>query len=138
MSTTTNATTPAFIRTPRGTLVPRVITQDYLNADPERHAVLAEVALSHAAALPDDDGWCFSVLMSVVDAIQDGGAVVIQYRNDDGVVSARCLFPSTVTVTAERHLACRAYCTARRETRTFRLDRILDCHTLTLPCEAVA
>lgn len=140
MVTTSNPTTPTlvYIQTPRGTIVPRIITQDFLHSDPERNEIVAEVALASNADLPDDDGWTWQVLMDVVAAIRDDAGLVTLYRNCDGECSARVLFPKSVTVTNDRNLACRAFCTLRKEYRTFRLDRIIDMHTLTLPNESAA
>lgn len=138
MSTTTQSTPTVYLATPRGTLCPKVVTQGWLNADPERHVTLAEIALATNATLPNDDGYCYAVLMQVVDAIQDSGALVTQYRNDDGIVTARVLFPESATVTKDRHLTFRAFCTARKQYRTFRCDRVLDCHAFSLPGEVAA
>lgn len=135
MVTSSNSTT---IFTPRGTPVPRCVTADWLNADPEINTVIAEVALGANARLPHDDGFAFFVMMAVVDAIRDAAALVIQYRNGEGEVTARVLFPSRIAVTSEGHLAFKAWCSARREVRTFRIDGVLDCHALTMPFESAA
>jgi predicted DNA-binding transcriptional regulator YafY len=91
----------------------------FLNADPERNVSVAEEALRENADMPDDDGWTRTVLMYIVEAIRDNAGLVCEYRNDDGLTSARVLFPEWVTVTKARNLACRAFCTLRREYRTF-------------------
>jgi predicted DNA-binding transcriptional regulator YafY len=41
-----------------------------------------------------------------------------------------------VSVTKDRNLVTRAYCTLRREWRTFRLDRMVAVHPLTTPDDA--
>jgi predicted DNA-binding transcriptional regulator YafY len=135
---TCNATTPAFIFTPRGTPCPRVVTADFLNADPEVNTIIAEVALMANAILPNDDGYSYTVLMGIVDAIQDEGGIVTTYRNETGVVKSRVLFPRSVTISHRHRIVFKAYCSVRREVRTFALDGVLDCHALTLPFEQVA
>ena len=50
--------------------------------------------------------------------------------------STPALWPTAVSVTKDAYLTPRAYCTLRREWRTFRLDRMVACHALTTPDDA--
>jgi predicted DNA-binding transcriptional regulator YafY len=72
----------------------------------------------------------------VMDAMRDASAIVTLYCDGKAEVAARMLCPSTVSVTKDKHLVTRAYCTLRREWRTFRLDRMLAVHLLTTPDDA--
>lgn len=126
---------PAYLRTPRGETCPRVITAEHLNSDPDVSLTRAHIALVWNATLPSDDGWTSEVTWSVLCAMQDGDALVCQYRNSEGMVTARCLWPSQITVTSERHIVFRAWDSSRKTVRTFRADAVLDCHALTFPFE---
>jgi predicted DNA-binding transcriptional regulator YafY len=79
----------------------------------------------------------YDTLEKVKDAMRDGGAVVTLYADAKGEVAARCLWPNSVTLSKENAITCTAYCTLRREWRSFRLDRMIACHVLTTPddCE---
>ncbi len=73
-----------------------------------------------------------------MDAMRDCAAVVTLYTNGKGEVAARVLWPASVTLTKEQNIVCHAYCTKRREWRTFRLDRMVTCHALTTPDDGEA
>jgi predicted DNA-binding transcriptional regulator YafY len=75
----------------------------------------------------------YDTLDKVKDAMRDGSAVVTLYADAKGGIAARCLWPNSVTLSKENHITCKAYCTLRREWRSFRLDRMLACHELTTP-----
>jgi predicted DNA-binding transcriptional regulator YafY len=79
----------------------------------------------------------YDTLDKVKDAMRDGSAVVTLYADAKGEIAARCLWPNSVTLSKENAITCKAYCTLRREWRSFRLDRMLACHELTTPddCE---
>ncbi len=78
----------------------------------------------------------FDTVMRVAEAMRDSSAVVVLYVGLDGGQDARVLWPNSITLTKENNIVCRAYCTLRREWRSFRLDRILTCHSLTTPDDA--
>jgi len=50
-----------------------------------------------------------------------------------GGQDARVLWPNSITFTKDNKVVCKAYCTMRREWKTFRIDRMLTCHELTTP-----
>ena len=67
-------------------------------------------------------------------AIQSGDAITTTYTHD-GESAARTLFPRLLAITKDKHLYVRAYCTLKRETKCFRLDRCTGAHLVTLPGE---
>ena len=54
----------------------------------------------------------------------------------DGGQDARVLWPNSITFTKDSKIVCKAYCTMRRQWKTFRIDRMLTCHELTTPDDA--
>jgi predicted DNA-binding transcriptional regulator YafY len=72
------------------------------------------------------------------DAMRDSSAVVTLYADAKGEIAARCLWPNSLTLTKENAITCKAYCTLRKEWRSFRLDRMLACHELTTPDDILA
>jgi len=75
----------------------------------------------------------FATAVAVADAMRDSSAVVVLYVGLDGGQDARVLWPNSITFTKENKIVCKAYCTMRREWKTFRIDRMLTCHELTTP-----
>jgi len=75
----------------------------------------------------------YAVLEQVMDAVRDSGAIVVLYVGADGGQDARVLWPTSITLTADNNLTCKAYCTMRRAWKSFRIDRMLTCHPLTTP-----
>jgi len=71
------------------------------------------------------------------EAIQSGDAITVLYAHD-GETTARTLFPTALMLTKDKHLVTRAFCTYRRETKCFRLDRCTGAHLVTLPGEVAA
>ncbi len=67
-----------------------------------------------------------------VTAMQEHGAVVVSYSHD-GKTDARVLFPTRLTLTKDHFVTAFCYCTMRGQWQSFRLDRVLSCHPLTLP-----
>ena len=51
-------------------------------------------------------------------------------------LTARVLWPTSVTLTKENHITAWCYCTLRRAWKSFRLDRIRSIHHLTTPDDA--
>jgi len=78
----------------------------------------------------------FDTAMLVADAMRDSSAVIVHYVALDGEQTARCLWPNTISFTKDKNIVCRAYCTLRREWKTFRIERMLTCHPLTTPDDA--
>ncbi len=72
-------------------------------------------------------------IRQVVDAMRDSAAIVALYTDGKCETMARGLWPNSVTLTKDSKLTCRAYCTLRREWRTFRIDRMIAVHPLTTP-----
>jgi hypothetical protein len=75
----------------------------------------------------------FDTAILLADAMRDSSAVIVQYVALDGEMTARCLWPTSISFTKEKKIAAKCYCTLRREWKTFRLDRMLACHPLTTP-----
>jgi len=69
----------------------------------------------------------------VCDAMRDSSAVVVMYADAKGEIAARVLWPTSITLSKDCNITCHAYCTLRREWRSFRLDRMIACHELTTP-----
>ncbi|MCA1666299.1 MAG: WYL domain-containing protein [Thermomicrobia bacterium] len=82
----------------------------------------------------------FDTAILVADAMRDSSAVVVLYVGLDGGQEARVLWPTSISLTKDKKIAARCYCTLRRQWRTFRVDRMLTCHPLTTPddCERAA
>src|SRR4051794_40459437 len=80
----------------------------------------------------------YDTLEKVKDAMRDSSAVAALYCDAKGDVEARVIWPEAVTLTKDNAITTRAYCTLRREWRSFRLDRIVSCHELTTPADADA
>jgi len=83
----------------------------------------------------DGGAFPFATLTEVAMAMLTGDAVTALYTHD-GDVTARTLFPSSISYTKEHKVCVKAYCTLRRETRSFRCDRMSGVHLVTLPGEA--
>jgi hypothetical protein len=72
----------------------------------------------------------------VAEAMVDGGAITVLYTNEKGEISARTIFPHSITLTEDNHLITHGYCTFRREERSFRLDKMRCTQLVTTPAEA--
>ncbi len=70
-------------------------------------------------------------------AIGGGDAITVLYEHDEET-TARTLFPTALMLTKDKHLVARCFCTYRRETKCFRLDRMSGAHVVTLPGEVAA
>jgi predicted DNA-binding transcriptional regulator YafY len=77
----------------------------------------------------------YDTFRAILEATRDGSAVVVLYTHGTDV-AARALFPVSITLTKTDEIVCKAFCTMRQEWRTFRLDRMLQCHAFVLPGEA--
>ncbi|MDQ6833455.1 MAG: hypothetical protein M3008_08655 [Chloroflexota bacterium] len=80
----------------------------------------------------------FDTAILVADAMRDSSAVVTMYTDGKGEQAARVLWPSSITLSGDNNITARCYCTLRRRTKRFRLDRMLTCHALTTPDDIAA
>src|SRR5262249_32613190 len=71
-------------------------------------------------------------VLNVFEAMRDSNAGVALYIDSNGV-EERVIWPDSISLTKDNHIICRGYCTLRKEYRTFRLDRIVGCHPLSIP-----
>src|SRR6476659_520005 len=78
----------------------------------------------------------WATVYNVADAMRDGSAVIVLYIAADGEQTARCLWPTNLTLTKDNNITARCYCPLRKEWKTFRLDRMHTCHPLTTPDDA--
>jgi hypothetical protein len=74
-----------------------------------------------------------ATVQAVMHAMRDVSAVITLYTDGKCETAARCLWPASVSVTTDKNLVSRAYCTLRREWRTFRMDRMVTVDPLTTP-----
>jgi len=92
-------------------------------------AFYAETFAVHGAATTVD------TLNLFAGALTGGDAVTLTYTDEKGEANARTLFPTALMLTKDKHIVTRAFCTLRRETKCFRLDRCEGAHLVTLPGE---
>jgi predicted DNA-binding transcriptional regulator YafY len=114
---------------PSGAIIPCTLTPDFLASDPANVTLAREVfdaANGYRVA--------YDTFRAVLEATRDGGAVVVLYTHGTQV-DARALFPMSVTLTKSDAIVCTAFCTLRQEVKTFRLDRMVQCHPFVLPGE---
>ena len=125
MVTVTQSTAPRTITTKSGMLLPATIDQQ---TDFNLITTATAIYYKRSGCLGS-----FATVVAVADAMRDSSAVVVLYVGLDGGQDARVLWPNSVTFTKENKIVCKAYCTMRREWKTFRIDRMLTCHALTTP-----
>jgi predicted DNA-binding transcriptional regulator YafY len=133
MVATVQSTPVSTASVPLGGIVPAIVTADYLNAA-EGNISAVRVAFDTA----NEFRVAYDTFRAVLEATQDGGAVVVLYADAKAELVARVLWPDAVALTKEKHICCKAFCTHRREWRTFRLDRFVTCHALITPDEVAA
>jgi hypothetical protein len=131
MSTTAESITYTYTATVT-MQIPRTI---YNLTDPQTidHAIRCYYRRAHDEMQHSGGCFPFALLQVVADAMLEGGAVTCEYVNEKGESRARTLFPSSIHLTEDRKIETRAYDTFRRETRSFRLDRMQGAHLLTAP-----
>jgi len=122
---TTNATTARTITAQSGMILPATIDQ---STDFNLITTATAIFYKMSGCLGS-----FDTVIAVADAMRDSSAVVVLYIGLDGGQDARVLWPNSITFTKENKIVCKAYCTMRREWKTFRIDRMLTCHELTTP-----
>jgi len=130
--TSIQCTAPRTVAAKSGMILPATI-------DPQTDFNLMEVAC-HVYSRYNGYKVAYDTLALVKDAMRDASAVVVMYADAKGEIAARCLWPNSITLTKEHQIVTKAYCTMRREVRSFRIDRMLTIHALTTPddCEAAA
>jgi len=131
MSTAQNSTVTLTFMRPVTVTLPRVLTE---GTDPQ--TVDAALAAFYEAAKDAPGALFYSpvALAAIATAMQEGGAVVVRYDHDNEV-TARVLFPYSITFTKDTHICVKAFCTMRGEVRSFRCDRMSCVHPLVLPGE---
>ncbi len=120
--------------------IPRTITPQ---TDPQtaEYAVRAFYGVTYSwHNHQDGDGVLATrdTIQAVVTALMESGAVTVLYEDAKHEQTARTLYPSAVMLTEEHYVACKAYCTFRQRTQTFRLDRMRCVHPVTFPGEVAA
>jgi len=125
MVTTAQSTAPRTVAAKSGMILPTTIT-------PETDFNLMEVAC-HVYSRYNGYRVAYDTLALVKDAMRDSSAVVVLYIGADGKQDARVLWPNSITLTKDNAIVTKAYCTMRREVRSFRIDRMLTIHELTTP-----
>jgi predicted DNA-binding transcriptional regulator YafY len=116
---------------------PRVVKAEWLDNSPERQAT-AFAVIAACVEVPEavDAEALFTHLWLVLDAVREGGAVVVLYEHD-GETSARVAFPFDVRVTKDGNLSTTCYCTKAQTVRSLRLDRMRAAHAFSTPDDAV-
>ncbi len=115
--------------------LPRTFTAQ---TDPETtdHCLHHYYRVAHTAFQYNGHIFPFATMQAVTEALSDGGAVTVLYSNERGEVSARTIFPHSITLTKENHITCWGFCTYRRENRSFRLDAMRCVQMVVTPAEA--
>ncbi len=122
---TTNATTARTITVKSGMILPATIDQQ---TDMNLITTAMAIYYKQSGCLGS-----FDTAILVADAMRDSSAVVVLYVGLDGGQDARVLWPNSISLTIENKVVCKAYCTMRKQWKTFRIDRMLTCHELTTP-----
>jgi predicted DNA-binding transcriptional regulator YafY len=122
------STTVQSITLPTGTIIPATCDQqtalDLLPVCVDAYHTLTSGTVALAT------------IQTVMDAMRDASAVIAPYTDGKCETAARCPWPVSVAVTKDKNLVTRAFCTLRKEWRTFRLDRLVSCHPLSMPDDA--
>ena len=126
--TVTHSTAPRTVMTKSGALLPATIDQQ---TDFNLITTAITVYYKQSGCLGS-----FDTAVKVGDAMRDSSAVVVLYVGLDGGQDARVLWPDSISLTKDKKIVARCYCTMRRQWKTFRIDRMLTCHALTTPDDA--
>ncbi len=129
---TQQSTTPRTVVAASGMVLPATITPET-----DMNLMVTAICLYHSFNGQRTD---YDTLEEVMMAMRDGSAVVTLYTDAQDDRAARVLWPSSITLSADNNITCKAYCTLRRVVKSFRIDRMAMCHALTTPddCEAAA
>ena len=122
---TTNGTTARTITAKSGMILPATLDQQ---TDFNLITTATAIFYKMSGCLGS-----FDTVIAVADAMRDSSAVVVLYVGLDGGQDARVLWPNSISLTKDNKVVCKAYCTMRKQWRTFRIDRMLTCHELTTP-----
>jgi len=126
------STAPRTVTASSGMVLPATITPET-----DFNVMATAICLYHSFNERRTD---YDTLEEVMMAMRDASAVVTLYTDANGAQAARCLWPLAITLTGENNICCKAYCTLRRQFKSFRIDRMAMCHALTTPddCETAA
>ncbi len=86
----------------------------------------------------NERGTDYDTLEMVMEAMRDSSAVVTMYTDAKGDRAARVLWPISISLSADNNISCKAYCTLRRQYKSFRVDRMAMAHPLTTPDDVEA
>lgn len=125
MVTTVQSTIPRTIIAASGMILPAAIDQFT-----DMNLMVTAVHLYHSFNEGKTD---YDTLDAVMAAMRDSSAVVTMYTDAKGDTAARVLWPTSMTLSAENNITCKAYCTLRRHWKSFRIDRMALTHALTTP-----
>ncbi len=128
MVTVTQSTASRTITAKSGMLLPATITPQT-----DMNLMVTAIAVYHRF---NERKVAYDTLEKVMEAMRDGSAVVVMYADAKSEIAARVLWPLSITLSVGNDICCRAYCTLRRQWRSFRLDRMLTAHPLTTPDDA--
>jgi predicted DNA-binding transcriptional regulator YafY len=123
-------TNPTTVTAKSGMILPTTITPQT-----DMNLMVTAISLYHCF---NERKVAYDTLEQVMEAMRDSSAVVTLYADGKGEIAARVLWVSSITLTKERQITCKAYCTLRKQIRSFRLDRMLALHPLTTPDDAEA
>ena len=128
----TQSITPRTVVAASGMILPATITPET-----DMNMMATAICLYHSFNERRTD---YGTLEEVMMAMRDGSAVVVLYTDAQGDQAARVLWPSSISLSAENNICCKAYCTLRRQWKSFRIDRMAMTHPLTTPddCETAA
>ncbi|MDQ6834032.1 MAG: hypothetical protein M3008_11590 [Chloroflexota bacterium] len=119
-------TSPRTVVAASGMLLPATITPET-----DMNLMVTAISLYHSFNEARTD---YDALEEVMMAMRDGSAVVTLYTDGKGDQAARVLWPSSITLSADNNITCKAYCTLRRQVKSFRIDRMsATTHALTTP-----
>ncbi len=132
MVTTAQSTASRSITAASGMILPATITPQT-----DFNMMVTAICLYHSFNERRTD---YGTLEEVMVAMRDGSAVVTLYTDAQGDQAARVLWPASITLSGANNICCKAYCTLRRQHKSFRIDRMARTHALTTPddCETAA
>jgi len=121
----TQCTAPRTVTAASGMILPATITPET-----DLNLMVTAICLYHSFNERRTD---YDTLEEVMMAMRDSSAVVTLYTDAKGARAARCLWPTAITLSADNNITCKAYCTLRRQWKSFRIDRMAMTHPLTTP-----
>jgi len=121
----TQSIIPRTVTAASGMILPATITPEM-----DMNLMVTAICLYHSFNERRTD---YDALEAVMMAMRDSSAVVTLYTDAKGDRAARVLWPTAITLSADNNLTCKAYCTLRRQWKSFRIDRMAMTHPLTTP-----